>query len=229
MISSSDDDSGDDGDLDTHSVSEPVYKWIIRVDQHIDPESLEIMKLGMRSELTQVQRDRVKNPSDLYHELECRYRFQVSSDSVCLARFIYALKGLGHRRYGHRAVKQLSEFSIAKPKAFNPAAYMGEKDLKKFKFLQTLVYILVQLKEEHKTQQELIKYFVEAHLNKTNPSNIKTLCSLFTLLLESEVITEHRPDALIDAMKKIGAAHITERCNLQSSSKYGILCIYYNK
>ena len=217
LIPSHDDDhhqNNDDNDeVDNDSDSERAYAWTLRVDDHIDEESLEIMKLGMRRELTQVQRDEAKSPSDLYRALECHYRFQDSS--VCLARFIYALKRLGHRRYGHRAIRQLRDFSIVEPTAFHPAAYLGENDLKIFKFLQSLVEVLVALKGKQNMQQKLIKYFTEKHLNRANPSNIKTLCSLFTLLLEKEVITADRPQPLTEALKKVGATRISEQCNLQ--------------
>ena len=217
LITSSDDyqGNGDDGEL----ASEREYKWILQVDGYIDQESLEIMKLGMRSELTQVDRDKAKRPSDLYRALECRYRYRDSS--VCLARFIYALKRLGHGRYGYRAIEQLSEFSIRKPSTeFRPATYMSKKDLKKFKFLQNLVGVLVTLTEDNKIQQMLIKHFVEKHLNRINPRNINSLCSLFILLLEREVITADEPQALIEAMKEVGVALVSKRYNLQSHGMY---------
>ena len=198
-----------------------VHKWIIRVDEHIDQESLEIMKLGMQSELKQIDTEKAERPSDLYHALECRYQYQ--EPSVCLARFIYALKRLGHRRHGHRAIEQLNYF-IPEPTEFHPATYMSRNDLKMFEFLQNLVGILVSLKEKHKMQQKLIKLFAEKHLNRTNPNNIKTLCSLFTLLLQREIITADRPQALIEAMKEVSIPlRDHERYNLQSYGMYKIM------
>lgn len=179
------------------------------------------MKLGMRSELTQAQRDEARSPSDLYHAIECRYRFQDDS-SVCLARFIYALKRLGHRRYGYRAIRQLSDFSIVEPPAFHPTTYLGTDELKIFRFLQSLVEVLVCLKGSQDTQEKLIRYFAEEHLHGTNPSNIKTLCRLFTRLLEREVINADRPQALVEALKEVGATYISERCNLQPQCHYGM-------
>ena len=192
--------------------SEQAYAWTLRVDDYIDEDSLEIMKLGMRSELTQAQRDESRSPSDLYHAIECRYH----DSSVCLARFIYALKRLGHRRYGYRAIRQLSEFPIVEPPAFHPTTCLGTDEFKRFRFLQNLVEVLVCLKGNQDTQDKLIRYFVEEHLHGTNPNNIKTLCHLFTLLLEREVISADRPQALVEALNKVGATHISERCNLQS-------------
>ena len=165
--------------------SEQAYAWTLCVDDYIDEDSLEIMKLGMRSELTQVQRDESRSPSDLYHAIECHYH----DSSVCLARFIYALKRLGHRRYGYSAIHQLSEFSIVEPPAFHPTTCLGTDKFKIFRFLQNLVEVLVCLKGNQDTQDKLIRYFVEKHLHGTNPNNIKTLCRLFTLLLERD----HKP------------------------------------
>ena len=161
------------------------------------------MKLGMRSDLTQAQRDDAKSPSDLYCALEYCYRHH--DQTVHLARFVYALESLGHRRYGHRAVEQLREFSIPKPTEFNPAAYMGSDELETFKFHQLLVDILVHLKEEHNMSRLLVKYFTENHLDRTNPRRIETLCSLFTLLLDRGVITKDNPHALVKGLRKVGA------------------------
>ena len=196
--------------------SEQAYAWTLRVDDYIDEDSLEIMKLGMRNELIQAQRDESRSPSDLYHAIECHYH----DSSVCLARFIYALKRLGHRRYGYRAIRQLSGFSIVEPPAFQPNTYLGTDELKLFRFLQNLVEILVYLKGSQDTPDKLIRYFVEKHLHGTNPNNIKSLCHLFTLLLEREVISADEPQALVEALKEVGATHISERCNLQS--RYGM-------
>jgi hypothetical protein len=141
---------------------------------------------------------------------------------VCLARFIYALERLGHRRHGYRAIDQLSDFSIVEPPDFHPATYLGRDELKIFRFLQNMMKVLVCLKGD--TQQKLIKYFTDKHLHGTNPSNIKTLCSLFTLLLEREVISPDKTQALAEALKEVGATDVSERCNLQLH--YGMLILY---
>lgn len=51
-----------------------VLKWLQVVDDHIDDNSVEIMKLGLQMELTQTERDNAKRPSDLYHALANHYQ-----------------------------------------------------------------------------------------------------------------------------------------------------------
>ena len=63
------------------------------------------MKLSMRSELTQDERDSAKSPSDLARCLQEQY----DNPIVLQARFIYILEMLGHRYYGCRAVRKLEK------------------------------------------------------------------------------------------------------------------------
>ena len=177
--------------------TDDILKWIVRVDDHIDRESFDIMKLGMRGELTQTERDIALKPSDLYHALAKHYK-----QPIALARFIYALKKLGHRRHGCRAVGQLREFSISKPRKFNPATYMRREKLKLFQLHQCLVEVLVHLGEKY--YPKLISHFTRTHLHGTNPKTIDSPCALFKQLLDKAVIREDSMDIMVDGLRKIG-------------------------
>ena len=155
------------------------------------------MKLGMRGELTQTERDAILKPSDLYHALAKHY-----DEPIALARFIYALEKLGHRRHGCRAVSQLREFHISKPDKFNPAAYMTREKLKFFQLYQCLVEVLVHLGEEHYPM--LIFHFTSTYLHGANPSTIESPAALFTQLLDKAVIRKNNIDTLVDGLRKIG-------------------------
>jgi hypothetical protein len=167
------------------------------VDDHIDPESLDIMKLGMRGELSQTERDTACMPSDLYHALAKHYE-----PPVALARFVYALERLGHRRHGHRAVNELSEFSISKPDQFNAAAHMTEDKLEAFLLHQRLVDVLVHLEEEY--YPKIIPHFTKTCLRGINPNTIDSPCALFTQMLERGVITKDNTDRLVEGLRKMG-------------------------
>ena len=91
----------------TGSNDDRVRRWLEIVDRHIDNSSVEIMKLGLRTELTQTERDKAKTASDLYYALANH-----TDSEALLARYVYALEKLGRRRHGYRAVRKLSEFSI---------------------------------------------------------------------------------------------------------------------
>lgn len=155
------------------------------------------MKLGMRGELTQTERDAAHRPSDLYHALVKHYE-----EPVALARFIYALENLGHRRHGHRAVRQLSEFSIPKPGRFDPVANMSREEVKSFQFYQCLVDVLVHLEEEY--YPKLISHFTKTYLQGINPNTIDSPCALFTQLQDKAIIKRGNTDILADGLRKIG-------------------------
>lgn len=182
---------------------------------------MDIMKLGMRGELTQTVRDAVLKPSDLYHALAKRY-----DGPILLARFIYALEKLGHRRHGCRAVRQLSEFYISKPEKFNPATCMRRKKLKFFLFYQCLVEVLVHLGEEHYPM--LMFHFTSTYLHGANPNTIESPAALFTQLLDKAVIRKDNIDTLVDGLRKIGDYRNADRVlnYLLYHSQSKLLCIF---
>ena len=155
------------------------------------------MKLGLRGELTQTERDATHQPSDLYHALVKHYE-----PPVALARYIYALERLGHRRHGRRAVTKLREFSISKPDQFTAAAHMTEDDLEAFLLHQSLVDVLVHLEEEY--YPKIIPHFAKTCLRGINPNTIDSPCALFTQMLERRVITKANTDRLVEGLRKIG-------------------------
>ena len=103
-----DNDGPNEGSLDPNQ----VLRWLQVVDNHIDKNSIEIMKLGLQTELTQSDMEGEKCPFGLYHKLGRKY----TNSKVPLSIFIYALEKLGHRRHGLRAVDKLQDFGIKKPK-----------------------------------------------------------------------------------------------------------------
>lgn len=182
-----------------------VLKWVLEVDKHIEKSSMEILKLGLRTELTRAEMEREKCPSDLYHKLKTKYR----SPEVLLSRFIYALERLGHRRHGLRAVRKLHVFGIKKPKQFNPADEITDPaEVRLFNFYQCLVDICRDLEVSH--YKRLLTYSTKTFLGGVNPKMIKTPCELFTKLLEQKIISEDDQTCLVVGLDITGASQCTD-------------------
>lgn len=175
----------------------------------------------MRTELSGTVRESARRPSDLYVALsESVYYYD---PTVLLARFLYALEKLGRRRHGHRAMRQLAEFSITEPSKFSPEDHMSGDQLQEFLFHQLLVKILVKLGKG--CDQKLIGYFTMHHLHGANPRVIKDPVTLFTVLLQTGVIDKNNTKAMIEGFQEIGdhesVMYICEYCQ-------GILlCSYF--
>ena len=188
---------------DATTFDDSVRKWLAFVDiDLIDNESREILKFGMRTELSQEKRDAARKPSDLYIALSESTHYQNIHPTVLLARFVYALTKLGHRRYGRRAIEQLSRFSIEKPTEFCPAEYMRDDKLQEFLFHQCLVEIMVKLKEG--SDNQLIRYFSKNHFHGANPRMISDRVMLFTELVHRGIITKNETTALVYGLQAIG-------------------------
>lgn len=109
----------------------------------IDEEGLAIMKLSMLSELTQTECESIARPSDLYHALETYY----PDKDVQLARYIYALEKLGHRRYGCRAIRALDKQH--RPKPFNLDQLPKKVDQSVFLVHQRLAVLCCMLPKDN--------------------------------------------------------------------------------
>ena len=185
----------------TRNDDDKVHKWLQVVDDHIDDSSVEIMKLGLRTELTQTERDNAKRASDLYIALTNHYQ----DSEVRLARYVYALERLGRRRHGFRVVRRLKEFSVEKPVQFDPT--MCSKPLE-FNFYQCLVDISVHL--DTSCHSRLIAYAAKALLDGANPGLIKSPHELLLKLLQMRVISKDHQKDLVEALHIIGADKCVE-------------------
>ena len=72
-----DDDDQSEGDQNQ------VLKWVLEVDKHIEKSSMEILKLGLRTDLTRAEMEREKSPSDLYHKLKRKYSNEDTQIHLC--------------------------------------------------------------------------------------------------------------------------------------------------
>ena len=169
-----------------------ILQWVLKVDEYIDQESLEIMKWSMQTELSLTERDKVKQPSDLYHALKNSYK----DPAVLLARFIYALERLGHRRYGRRAVRELEVAHC--PPRFDLANLKADRN--NFILHQCLAMVCCILPRD--CYDSFIAYF--AKKLGVNPKKFQTPCHILTKLLERKFITpDNQLDLIEDALIKV--------------------------
>lgn len=171
--------------------------WVTKIsDDYIDAGSLDILKLSVRSELSQDECEKVKSVSDLYHALAKHYADPI----VLLARFIYALENLGHRRYGHRAVRELSRYSLP-PFDLTMAKLRPEMTGNDFILLQRLAVLCCMLPES--CYPKFISHFAKKKLN-ANPSIYQTPCDILTkLLLELIITTDTLFNEIEEALIKV--------------------------
>ena len=165
------------------------------------------MKLSMRSELTQAEMEGAKSPSDLAH---CLMKSHYSEPSILLARFLYALKILGHRRYGYRAMRRI--YSILNECIDHPPAIQSSSDIKfeidahvnvdKNTFLLNQYLATACRLIPPKCCGSFILYCAKQLGH--NPEKYSTPCEVITKMLEQQIISpdnhlEFMEDALITA------------------------------
>ncbi len=177
-----------------------ILRWVAKIsDNYIDAASLDILKLSVRRELTQDECDGVESVSDLYHALAKHYTVPI----VLLSRLIYALENLGHRRYGHKAVRELSRYSSLPPDPFDPTTAklrLGSTG-NDFILLQRLAVLCCMLPET--CHSRFISHFAKKKLN-ANPSIYQTPCDiLIKLLLERIITTDNQFDEIEEVLIKV--------------------------
>lgn len=167
-------------------------QWVAMVDDYIDKESLDILKLSVGSELNETQCQKIKIASDLYCELAQHY----TDPEMRLSRFIYALEKLGHRRYGCRAIRHLEE-------RYRPAPFDLAKlkvDMNKFILLQRLTVLCCTLPKDRYDR-------FSDHLAKkvlANPKKYNTPWKILRKALKKNLITsENHLDVLEEALIEV--------------------------
>ena len=168
------------------------------------------MKLSMRSELTQDERDDAKSPSDLAHYLQEQY----DSPLVLQARLIYTLEILGHRSYGYRAVRKLEE--SYKPPPFDIVTNLPPKVDKEefllYQYLATACRLIPQDCCEH------FIYHCAEKLEGYNHNMFTTPCEVLTTLLQETVLKpDNHVDFMEDALIEAGVPESTIQ-------KYNTIC-----
>lgn len=171
---------------------------VARIDDLIDDNGLELMKLSMYEELTQNEKDNSKNPSALARHLEKYY----DNPQDLQERLIYTLRMLGRRHFGHRAARKLEKLFGSQYHPFdNMVPAKSKIDRRRFLLYQHLV-----------TACRLIppdswKGFIHqcAKILKVNERKYKTPCQvLIKLLHENKLTCDNHEDFMEEVMVKAG-------------------------
>ena len=167
-----------------------MRKWLVQLDELIVPDSLEIMKLSLRSELKQVQLDGIKSAADLSNALKGVY----DDEQKILSRVMYALKILGHRRYGYYALRQLNKAMTIQQIEFDSSFLPASIDRDEFCLYQCLAIVCVVLPRE--SNERFIKHF--AKQLEINPGTVKTPCEILIKMIQAEKISCKNHENLIE-------------------------------
>ena len=170
-----------------------LLKAIVEIDDVIDKNGLELMKLSMYEELTQAEKDDAKSPSDLARYLkEHDYNPQ-----DLLERFIYTLRMLGRRHYGHRAARNLEKSFCHQFNTIGPVK--SKVDRQKFLLYQYLVTACRLI------PSDCCKRFIHlcAEMLGHHPNNYETPCQvLIKLLYQNKLTCDNHVDFMEDLFIK---------------------------
>ena len=176
-----------------------LHKIMVSIDPLIDDKGFQIMKLSMRSELSQDERDKAKHPSDLI----CKsLRKHYHSPEEIVSRIHYSLEILGHRRYGYRAVNKMKEY-VQEVTPFDIKSLPREIEWREFALHQCLAIVcrLVSSPSEGAFIHRCVKKL--GH----NPENYETPCDILTELLALDRLTPDNHKAVIEeAMIEAGVS-----------------------
>ena len=143
----------------------------------------------------------MKCASDLYRTLAKHY----TDLKVLLARFIYALEKLGHRRYGYRAIRVLP--ITDRPAPFDHSKLQPKVAESEFIFFQRLAALCCMLPRSYHTK--FIAYL--AKKLGTNPSLHPTPCDILTKsLMENIITTDNQFNEIEEALVELPESQIKE-------------------
>ncbi len=180
-----------------------MFREIVKTDDLIDDKGLELMKLSMHEELTQTEEDDAKSPSDIARYLTRHY--DIPQD--LLARFIYTLRMLGRRHYGHRAARNLEKAFGSRWHPFDNIIMVPTKskvDRQKFFLYQHLVTACRLIPPEGCdafVHQCAKLQNLEINVSKYTPCQV-----LVKLLHKNKLTCDNHEDFIEDAMVKAGVS-----------------------
>jgi hypothetical protein len=207
-----------------------VFREIVKTDDLFDDKGLELMKLSMHEELTQTEKDGAKSPSDVARCLKEHY----DNPQDLLARFIYTLRMLGRRHYGHRAARNLEKAFGSRWHPFDNNIIMvprkSKVDRQRFFLYQHLVTacrLIPQERCDAFVHQCAKLQNLEINAGKYTPCQV-----LIKLLHKNKLTCDNQEDFMEDAMVKAGVSEsILEEyekiCNKINSMWHSIIMYHW--
>lgn len=151
----------------------------------------------MRCEIAQNVRETARSPSDLVTPLMEHY----DNPEIVYARFIYAFQILGHRLYGHRAIRKMECVRRAQGDIQFDIDNYGTVDEREFLLHQFLAIACRVIPSD--CRESFIAYC--ANEMGHNRNNYNMPCEVLTrLLMENKITTENHVELMEDAMIKAG-------------------------
>ena len=177
-----------------------VNQWIVRhVDPKVPDNYVDILKLGMRTEITcQQTRDEAKDPSGLYRALCHSPTYNRSFDKSCvLSRFVYALRQLKKIR-----LSAVVSDEFLKGQGITVSIFHPNEQSSTFQFHQCLVEICMSLNKEQRTN--LLIYC--AHVCGVSTWLYKSIAALMEMLLQTQ-INESDQYVLVEGLLSVKASN----------------------
>lgn len=169
------------------------------IDDKIDEESLEILKLSMSSQidLAYIDLEEITRPSELCYRLFDKPRYR-DDPEMCLNRLIYALKILGRRRFGYRTIRRF-EARHKPTKHFDvDSPLITHEEKKDFLMRQDLALACRHIPKE--CLEAFVKLCAE-ELDGANPRTSDSPCKIITRLLQERKLTvENYRDFIEDTL-----------------------------
>ena len=192
------------------SVSQPTFsdysyhkilKWLQFVDNNLNRyTSIQLLFLGARSEIGEGQYENCKRPSEFYLLLQ----ESGLSPEEALARFMYALKGLG------KTGKYCNDQFFKKTNTHPPSIEVYERLVrenknKKFAFCQCLVRMCMIFKRDSDISRRF-RQFVCQQILAVRAQNEDTVAKVFLrLFTRPDIFSEEKHEQLALALDRIGA------------------------
>ena len=179
----------------------PLQKWLHFVDNQIDKEGLECLKLALYTEVkySEISKDNLK-PSDLFHALEAMQK-STNPTNAALSKFVYCLRSIGSSCRGKWCVIQMKDYLVSEVDPLDITVQTLE-----FRFSnQCLLKVYRNIRE---TESEGLQcYFGRKDILAMNPRKFDSTPHMFILLLQQHKITPNDQSLLINALKECEAKH----------------------
>ena len=185
--------------IDYSRVSQ-LRKWLNFVDNQIDKEGLEYLKLALYNEVKYSQKSKMANlkPSNLFHALEAMQE-GANPTEAALSKFVYCLRSIGSSHRGKWCVIKMKEYQVSEVDQLDIRVQTPE-----FRFSnQCLLKVCRNIRET----EGLRRYFGKNDILGVNPRNFDSTPHMFIMLLQQRKITPCDQSLLIEALKVCGAKH----------------------
>ena len=178
----------------------PLRKWLHFVDNQIDKEGLECLKLALYGEVkySQISKMAKLKPSDLFYGLKAMQK-GTNPTEAALSKFVYCLRSIGSSCRGKWCVIQMKEYQVSEVDPLDITVQTPE-----FIFAnQCLLKVYRNIRET----EGLRRYFGKKSILGVHHRNFDSTPHMFIMLLQQRKITPNDQYLLINALKVCEAKH----------------------